>query len=247
MTDARISPNLPQLCPAAPDLLFPFPAELLEFRQRFMLVQVDHACGPAKRDRQMIQHLKQSRIALSREACDRHAANKPAIERAAEARRVAWLQLATANDRVEVCARRRDVERDFQPARQLPGPLPWGGRGRLTLQQIKHAVRTALRGRTFEADASAGGTGRVRDQRRHQRPIRHRLSATVSFDRLRDHSLRRHRSLRPWGRKHQATRIEHGPINALRCCHMPFYRHIRGQSVGSATACVGEHDNQGRN
>lgn len=26
-------------------------------------------------------------------------------------------------------------------------------RGRLTLQQIKHAVRTALRGQTFEADA----------------------------------------------------------------------------------------------
>jgi len=28
-------------------------------------------------------------------------------------------------------------------------------RGRLSLQQIKHAVETALRGQTFEADASA--------------------------------------------------------------------------------------------
>lgn len=41
-------------------------------------------------------------------------------------------------------------QRTVQAAAQAPAVVR---RGRLSLQQIKHAVETALRGQTFEADA----------------------------------------------------------------------------------------------
>ena len=55
---------------------------------------------------------------------------------------------------------RRTMQPLVRPVGQKPGKVAKAAqvpavarRGRLTLQQIKHAVDTALRGKTFEADA----------------------------------------------------------------------------------------------
>jgi hypothetical protein len=55
---------------------------------------------------------------------------------------------------------RRTMQPPARPVGQKPGKATKTAevpavarRGRLTLQQIKHAVDTALRGQTFEADA----------------------------------------------------------------------------------------------
>ncbi len=73
-----------------------------------MLVEVDHPRGPAVADRQVVEAVENSGEALGREALDRDAAD----ELIAEPRRVAGPQLPAAEDRVEIGAGRRDVQRD---------------------------------------------------------------------------------------------------------------------------------------
>ena len=100
--------RLEHLCPEAAHLLFPLAAKLPQLAQSFMLVEVDHPRRPAVGDRQVIEAVENSREALGRETLDRDAADEPI----AEPRRVARPQLPAAEDRIEIGAGRRDVERD---------------------------------------------------------------------------------------------------------------------------------------
>ena len=109
----RAALRLEHLRPEAANLLLPLAAEFPQFGQGLVLVEIDHARGPAKRDRQVVQRVEDPGEAFLRETFDRDAADEAAVNRAAQPRRVARPQFPAADDRIQVGAGGRDVQRNF--------------------------------------------------------------------------------------------------------------------------------------
>ena len=81
----RAALRLEHLRPEPADLLFPFAAELPQFGESLVLVEIDHPRRPSVGDRQMVEGVEDPGEALGREALDCNAAD----ELLAQPRRIA--------------------------------------------------------------------------------------------------------------------------------------------------------------
>jgi hypothetical protein len=72
--------RLEHLRPEPADLLFPFAAELPQFGEGLVLVEIDHPRRPSVGDRQVVEGVQNPGEALGRETLDRDAADEPVTE-----------------------------------------------------------------------------------------------------------------------------------------------------------------------